>query len=235
MRVLIVEDQEDLAEAIAGRLQKRGYAVDIAMDGSEADELLRRENYQLVVLDLILPGLDGKAVLQELRRRRSMIPVLVLTARSEVEDKVSVLDIGADDYLVKPFDFRELEARCRALLRRRHSMAASTVRIGNLVFDAAARGVTVADQPVALTGREFRLLELLLANLGCVLSKDMLIDGLFGLEEAVCPNTIELYISRLRRKLDGATVHIRTLRGMGYVAELASHIDGRRPELEPGP
>ena len=108
MQVLIVEDQEDLAEAIAGRLQKRGYAVDFAMDGSEADELLRRE-LPTCRARLILPGLDGKAVLQELRRRRSMIPVLVLTAHSEVEDKVSVLDIGADDYLVKPFDFRELE------------------------------------------------------------------------------------------------------------------------------
>ena len=131
MRVLIVEDQEDLAEAIAARLQKCGYAVDIAMDGSEADELLRRENYHLIVLDLILPGLHGKAVLQQLRRRRSMTPVLVLTARSEVEDKVSILDLGADDYLVKPFDFRELEARCRALLRRPCGLATRTVRFGN--------------------------------------------------------------------------------------------------------
>ena len=125
MRVLIVEDQEDLAAAIAERLRKRGYAVDIAMDGSEADELLRCENYQLVVLDLILPGLDGQAVLHELRRRRSMTPVLVLTARSEVEDKVGMLDAGADDYLVKPFDFRELEARCRALLRRQRRRPSS--------------------------------------------------------------------------------------------------------------
>jgi two-component system response regulator TctD len=174
---------------------------------------------------LILPGLDGKTVLQKLRQRRSMTPVLVLTARSEVEDKVSVLDTGADDYLVKPFDFRELEARCRALLRRPHGMADSAIQFGNLVFDGAARRVTVADQPVELSRREFRLLELLLADLGQVLHKDVLIDRLFGPEEAVGSNSIELYVSRLRRKLDGATVHIRTLREIGYVAEFASSIE----------
>ena len=232
MRVLIVEDQEDLAEAIAGRLKKCGYAVDITSDGSEVDEQLRRENYHLIVLDLILPGLHGKAVLQQLRRRRSMTPVLVLAARSEVEDKVSLLDLGADDYLVKPFDFRELEARCRALLRRPCGLATRTVRFGNLVFDAAAGRVTVADQPVELTGREFRLLELLLANLGRVLGKDVLIDRLFGLEDAVGPNTIELYVSRLRRKLARATVHIRTLRATGYVAEVGSGHGQSGPEVE---
>ena len=234
MRVLVVEDQEDLAEAIAGRLRKRGYAVDVAMDGSEADERLRRENYHLVVLDLILPGLDGKAVLQGLRRRRSMTPVLVLTARSEVEDMVGVLDTGADDYLVKPFDFREFEARCRALLRRPHGMAAGTVRFGNLAFDAAARRVAVAGRPVELTGREFRLLELLLANLGRVLGKGVLINRLCGREEAAGPNAIELYVSRLRRKLDGASVQVRTLRGTSYVAEVASRHGRPGPEAEPG-
>ncbi len=222
MRVLVVEDQEDLAEAIAERLRKLGYAADVATDGRDADELLRRENYHLVVLDLILPRLGGEAVLQELRRRRSMTPVLVLAARSEVEDKVSILDTGADDYLVKPFDFRELEARCRALLRRPHRMVPRTTRFGNLVFDAAAQRVTVAGHSVELTGREFRLLELLLANLGRVLGKDVLIGRLYRLDDAVGLNTVELYVSRLRRKLDGSTMHIRTLRGMGYVAELAS-------------
>jgi len=220
MRILVVEDTVDMAEAIARRLRKLGYAVDGAADGTEADELLRTETYNLVVLDLMLPGLDGKTVLHRLRQRRSRTPVLVLTARSDVADKVGVLDHGADDYLVKPFDFRELEARCRALLRRPHGMAASAVRFGNLVFDGAAKRVTVADQPVEIGAREFRLLELLLANLDRVLSKDALLDQLFGLEEAVAPNTIELYVSRLRRKLDGSAVRIRTLRGMGYVAEL---------------
>jgi two-component system response regulator TctD len=220
MRILVVEDTEDLAEAIARRLKKHGYAVDTVADGTEADELLRTETYHLVVLDLMLPGLDGRTVLHRLRQRRDRTPVLVLTARSDVDDKVGVLDHGADDYLVKPFDFRELEARCRALLRRPHGQAASSVDFGNLTFDAAAKRVSVAGQPVELGSREFRLLELLLANLDRVLSKDALLDQLFGLEEAVAPNAIELYVSRLRRKLEGSSVRIRTLRGLGYVAEL---------------
>lgn len=220
MRILVVEDTEDLAEAIARRLRKLGHAVDVAADGTEADELLRTETYNLVILDLMLPGLDGKTVLRKLRDRRSRTPVLVLTARSDVDDKVGVLDYGADDYLVKPFDFRELEARCRALLRRPSGMESSTVTFGNLAFDSAARRVSVAGQPVELSSREFRLLELLLGNLGRVLSKDTLIDQLFGFDEAVAPNAIELYVSRLRRKLEHASVEIRTVRGLGYVAEV---------------
>ena len=220
MRILVVEDTQDLADVIVGRLRKLGYAVDAVGDGEEADQLLRTETYHLVVLDLMLPGLGGKEVLHRLRQRHSRTPVLVLTARSDVADKVGALDYGADDYLVKPFDFRELEARCRALLRRPHGMAASEVTFGDLVFDAAAKRVTVAGQPVEFGSREFRLLELLLANLDRVLSKDALLDQLFGLEDAVAPHAIELYVSRLRRKLDGTAVRIRTLRGLGYVAEM---------------
>ena len=220
MRILIVEDACDLADAIARRLRKLGHAVDTAEDGEEADELLRREQYHLVVLDLMLPGIGGKEVLGRLRRRRTRTPVLVLTARSGVDDKVGLLDQGADDYLVKPFDFRELEARCRALLRRPQGMAASAVEFGNLTFDNGAKRVSVDGRPVDLSSREFRLLELLLANLDRVLSKDALLDQLFGLDDAVAPNAIELYVSRLRRKLDRSAVKIRTLRGLGYVAEL---------------
>ena len=222
MRILIVEDTCDLADAIAGRLRKLGHAVDTVEDGEEADELLRREQYHLVVLDLMLPGIGGKEVLGRLRRRRTRTPVLVLTARSGVDDKVGLLDQGADDYLVKPFDFRELEARCRALLRRPQGMAASAVEFGNLVFDNGAKRVSVDGATVELSAREFRLLELLLANLGRVLSKDALLDQLFGLDDAVAPNAIELYVSRLRRKLDRSAVKIRTLRGLGYVTELVA-------------
>jgi two-component system response regulator TctD len=220
MRILIVEDTEDMAEAIAARLRRQGYAVDLAIDGETADELLRQENYHLVVLDLMLPGICGEEVLGRLRQRRCHTPVLVLTARSGVDDKVGTLDYGADDYLVKPFDFRELEARCRALLRRPQGMAASAVAFGNLTFDNGAKRVSVDGRPVDLSSREFRLLELLLANLDRVLSKDALLDQLFGLDDAVAPNAIELYVSRLRRKLDRSAVKIRTLRGLGYVAEL---------------
>ena len=222
MRILIVEDTCDLADAIAGRLRKLGHAVDTVEDGEEADELLRREQYHLVVLDLMLPGIGGKEVLGRLRRRRTRTPVLVLTARSGVDDKVGLLDQGADDYLVKPFDFRELEARCRALLRRPQGMAASAVEFGNLVFDNGAKRVSVDGATVELSAREFRLLELLLANLGRVLSKDALLDQLFGLDGAVAPNAVELYVSRLRRKLERSAVKIRTLRGLGYVTELVA-------------
>ena len=219
MRLLLVEDAADLGDAIVRRLRKLGYAIDWAADGSEADDLLRGERYNLVILDLMLSGLDGRSVLCNLRRRREPTPVLVLMAWSAMDDRVSLLDLGADDYIVKPFDFRELEARCRALLRRPLGMVASVTRYGNLTFDGAAKRVTVEERALDLGPREFRLLELFLGNLDRVLSKDALIDKLFGFDEAVAPNAIELYVSRLRRKLEGASVEIRTVRGLGYVAE----------------
>lgn len=221
MRILVVEDTEDLADAIVHRLRKLGYAVDWAATGDEAEELLGQEAYQLILLDIMLPGTDGQTLLNRLRRRRDATPVLVMTARSQVDVRIDLLDLGADDFIVKPFDLRELEARCRALLRRSHGMASSVTVFGNLTFDAAARAVMVAGQPVELGGREFRLLELFLSNLNTVLSKDELMDRLFSLDQPTALNAIELYVSRLRRKLDGASVEIRTKRGLGYVAELA--------------
>lgn len=221
MRILVVEDTEDLADAIVHRLRKLGYAVDWAATGDEAEELLGQEAYQLILLDIMLPGIDGQTLLNRLRRRRDATPVLVMTARSQVDVRIGLLDLGADDFIVKPFDLRELEARCRALLRRSHGMASSVTVFGNLTFDAAARAVTVAGQPVELGGREFRLLELFLSNLNTVLSKDDLMDRLFSLDQPTALNAIELYVSRLRRKLEGASVEIRTKRGLGYVAELA--------------
>ncbi|MCW2247679.1 two-component system response regulator TctD [Azospirillum fermentarium] len=221
MRILVVEDTEDLADAIVHRLRKLGYGVDWAATGDEAEELLGQEAYQLILLDIMLPGTDGQTLLNRLRRRRDATPVLVMTARSQVDVRIGLLDLGADDFIVKPFDLRELEARCRALLRRSHGMASSVTVFGNLTFDAAARAVTVAGQPVELGGREFRLLELFLSHLNTVLSKDDLMDRLFSLDQPTALNAIELYVSRLRRKLEGASVEIRTKRGLGYVAELA--------------
>lgn len=219
MRILVVEDEIDLADALAKRLRKSGYAVDLALDGAKAVELLRQERYDLVVLDLVLPdGVDGWSVLRSLRTRQVPVPVLVLTVRSQIDDRVSVLDLGADDFITKPFDLREFEARCRALLRRPQGMLSSSVRIGNLIFDAASMRVRVAGRSVELSPREFRLLELLLGSLGRIVTKRTLMEQLFGLEE-VAPNAVELYVSRLRRKLEGATVEIRTVRGLGYVAE----------------
>jgi two-component system response regulator TctD len=219
LRILVIEDTPDLAEAMVARLRRLGHAVDHASDGEEADQLLRQETYSLVVLDLLLPGLDGRAVLRRLRARDQKLPVLVVTALSQVDQKVGLLDLGADDYIVKPFDFRELEARCRALLRRPLGMSAAEARFGNLCLDVAARRATVAGRPVELGARELRLLELLLGHRGRVMSKEALLDQLYGLDEAVAPNAIELYVSRLRRKLEGASVEIRTVRGQGYVLE----------------
>ena len=220
MRILVVEDTEDLADAIVHRLRKLGYAVDWVADGNEAEELLRQEQYQLVLLDIMLPGLDGQALLSQLRRRRNATPVLMMTARSQVDVKIDLLDLGADDFIVKPFDLRELEARCRALLRRSHGMASPKTQFGNVVFDTAAKKVLVDEQPVDLGGREFRLLELFLGNLGIVMSKEDLMDRLFSLDQPTALNAIELYVSRLRRKMQGASLEIRTVRGLGYVAEI---------------
>jgi two-component system, OmpR family, response regulator TctD len=220
MRILVVEDTGDLADAMVRRLRKVGYAADWAADGIEAEQLLRQEEYQLVVLDIMLPGIDGQALLTRLRQRRDPTPVLVVTARSQVNTKVDLLDLRADDFIVKPIDFRELEARCRTLLRRSHGMASSRIRFGSLTFDAAARKVTVDDRPIDLGSREFRLLELFLTHLDHVLGKDELMNRLFSVDQPGAPNVIELYVSRLRRKLEGTAVEIRTVRGLGYVAEL---------------
>jgi len=220
MRILIVEDAEDIADAIRVHLQRSGHAPDVAETGELAEELLSTEHYALVVLDLTLgKGVDGQTILRRMRQRRDMTPVLVVTARSQVDCRINVLDIGADDYLVKPFDLRELEARCRALLRRSRGQALDVTQIGDLTFDASARSATVSGRAVALNAREAQLLELLLANIGRVMSKELLIERLFSLDQAVAPNAIELYVSRLRRKLEGASLVIRTVHGMGYVAE----------------
>lgn len=219
MRILVIEDAEDLADAVIDSLRSLGHAVDWAADGHQADELLRTETYQLILLDVTLPGPDGQTLLRQLRRRGDRTPVLVTTARSQIDTKIHLLDLGADDYIVKPFDLRELEARCRALLRRSHGMASSEETFGNLVFDAAARTVSVNGQPLDLSAREFRLLELFLGNLGRVLTRSALIEQLFDLEHAVTPNAVEMSVSRLRRKLEGASVVIRTVHGVGYVGE----------------
>src|SRR3546814_8625591 len=162
MRILLVEDTEDLAEAIGRRVRRSGHASDWEADGALADEILRVQRYDLVVLDITLPGRSGHAILKGLRRRNDSTPVLVLTARSEVDDRVSALDLGADDYLVKPFDFREFEARCRALLRRRQGIAGNVSSDGNMVFDRSARLVTIDGTAIEFPNREYRLLEIFL-------------------------------------------------------------------------
>jgi two-component system, OmpR family, response regulator TctD len=218
MRILVVEDDPDLGDALLKRLSREGHAVDLQSDGEAADDVLSYQDYEVVVLDIGLPGMDGFEVLRAMRRRGSLTPVLMLTARSNIEDRVDALDVGADDYLSKPFDFREFDARCRALLRRSQGMASNITIIGDLVFDRNAKLVRIGDTQLTLPNREFRLLEILIGNMGRVLSKDQIASQLFDFDDDAGPNAIELYIGRLRRKLEGALV-VRTVRGVGYVAE----------------
>lgn len=216
MRVLLVEDIADVGEAIVASLERMGHTVDWERDGQNADEVITVQDYDLVVLDVTLPRLDGFAILKRMRQRRDATPVLVLTARSQIEDRVSALDLGADDYLVKPFDFRELEARIRALLRRQTGSSTNLIECGGLTVDRAGRVAELGGRPLELTRRELTLLEILAARPGRVFGKDELMDQLFGFGDEASENAIEQYIARLRRKIVGAGVEIRTLRGLGY-------------------
>ncbi|WCE06174.1 response regulator transcription factor [Pseudoxanthomonas sp. JBR18] len=223
MRILLVEDNVDLADAIVRRMRRSGHAVDWQHDGVGAASVLRYQSFDLVVLDIGLPRLDGLSLLGDLRERGDATPVLMLTARDGIEDRVNALDVGADDYLAKPFDFREFEARCRVLLRRSRGQATAAVQVGGLVFDSAAHTVQVDGVALELPNREFRLLEILLGRLDQVVSKDEIAKGLFGFDDEAGPNAIELYIGRLRKKLgDAAPLRITTVRGVGYKAETAT-------------
>lgn len=216
MRILLVEDTVDIGEAIVARLRRLGHVVDWEVDGQAADDVLAIHDYDLVVLDVRLPELDGIAVLKRLRGRRTKTPVLMLTACSEIDDRVGAFDIGADDYLVKPFDYREFEARVRALLRRNAGEATDQLACGDLVIDRGARAVFVKGEPVQLTRRELTLVEILGARPGRIFAKDELVDRLFGFEENPSQNAVEQYVGRVRKKLSGSNVQIRTLRGLGY-------------------
>jgi two-component system response regulator TctD len=220
MRILLVEDTEDVAEPIVATFSRHGHAVDHMATREAAEDALAVQEYDLIILDLMLPDGSGLEVLRGLRSARCPTPVLVLTARLDVDDRVDALDTGADDYLTKPFDLRELEARARALIRRQCEVRSGVVLYGDLSLDAAARTASVNGTPLPLTRREFRLLEILLANRGRVIPKDRLFGKLFSFEETdVGLNAIELYIARLRRKLAASKVSIRTLRGLGYQLE----------------
>jgi two-component system OmpR family response regulator len=216
MRILVVEDDALLAEGLIKVLSRAGHAVDHAASGKYADQLLRNGMFDLVVLDIGLPDIDGFEVLRRLRGRHSSTLVLVLTARDAVEDRVHGLDLGADDYLTKPFSVSEFEARVRALLRRTTPPPAS-MSIAGLTIDAAAKRVRVHDNPVDLTPREWALLEMFLARPDRVLRKDQIAENLFGFDEQLSPNAIEVHVSRLRTKIEPAGVHIRTVRGFGYM------------------
>ena len=218
-RILLVEDEPALSRGLVAALKSAGYSVDAAFDGESALEMARDEPYALITLDLGLPDMSGFEVLRSLRLRGDKTPVLILTARDAVDDRVRGLDLGADDYLLKPFEPSELEARLRALLRRSQGEASSVVTIGLLVVDQARGIATVGDRQLDLRRREWAVLERLIARVGKVISKERLTSEVFGFDDPVAPNAIEVYIARLRRKLGPDGPAIRTMRGLGYILD----------------
>tara|TARA_R110002051_G_scaffold89119_1_gene157226 strand:+ start:2768 stop:3433 length:666 start_codon:yes stop_codon:yes gene_type:complete len=216
MRLLLVEDNARLAAAISDMLVLDGHALDHAGDLATARDFVDTADYDLILLDIMLPDGDGRVFLQGLRKRALDVPVIVLTARSEVSDRVGVLDLGADDYLVKPFDFSELEARVRAVLRRRGGATSNVQRIGDIAFDRLAGTLEVGDARIDLRNRELRLFEVFAANPNMIFSKTKLVDRLFSADEDVSENAIEVYVGRLRKHLTGSEVTITTVRGVGY-------------------
>jgi two-component system, OmpR family, response regulator len=218
MNILVVEDDTLLAEGLLSALTRAGHAVEHASLGRHADKLLTDRTFDLAVLDIGLPDIDGFEVLRRLRNRNSKVNVLVLTARDAVEDRVHGLDLGADDYLTKPFSVSEFEARVRALLRRINTTA-TTWSVGGLTVDVAAKRVKVDDRPVELTPREWALLELFLTRPGRVLSKGQIAESLFSYDDQLSANAIEVHVSRLRSKIEPAGIFIRTVRGFGYLWE----------------
>lgn len=219
MRILLVEDDKLLADALCRAMVQSAYAVDAVDSGELADSALMAQSYDLVILDIGLPGLTGLELLRKLRGRKSHVPVLILTALDTLADRVRGLDLGADDYLAKPFDLPELEARVRALLRRGTNAATPLLQHGRLRLDTVGRRVFHDNQPVELSARELAVLELLLLREGRVVSKEHMVNHLYGWADEVGANAIEVYIYRIRRKLQPLGCEIRTVRGMGYLME----------------
>ncbi len=221
MRILVVEDDTVLADGLTSSLKQAGHAVEWISSGEEADEMLSCRDYDLAVLDLGLPGLDGLHVLERLRGRKNTAPVLILTARDALKDRIRGLDLGADDYMTKPFDLSEFDARVRALLRRSLGAGADEIRLGPLRFDAAQRSVELRGEPIDISWREMLILEPLLRRRGRVVARERLRQGMCGYDDDVSDNAIEVYVHRLRKKLDGSGIVIRTIRGLGYLIDHA--------------
>jgi len=216
MRFLLVEDNAQLGLAVVDRLTLDGHVVDHATRIGEAEDYTATTDYDLILLDIMLPDGDGRTFLSRHRAAQNETPVIVLTARSEVSDRVGMLDLGADDYLTKPFDFSELEARVRAVLRRRGGSSSNIKRFGDLAFDPLAGVLEVGGERISLRNKELRLLEVFLGAPGMIFSKTKLVDRLFSYEEDVSENAIEVYVGRLRKHLAASAVEITTVRGLGY-------------------
>jgi two-component system OmpR family response regulator len=221
MRILVVEDDALLADAISRALTQAAHVVDVAGSGTAAEAALRGTEYGLVILDVNLPGIDGLEVLKRLRGRGLKVPVLVVTVRDAVEDRVKGLDLGADDYIAKPFHLFELEARVRALIRRANAHASSSIVHGRLTLDTGGRRLHCDGVALELTSREFAVIELLLLRAGRVVTKQQIMDNLYGWDDAYSSNTVEVFVHRLRKKLESTGLDIRTVRGMGYLIDNA--------------
>ncbi len=219
MRILVVEDNKVLAGGLSVVLKNAGYAVDVVGDGVSADAAAAAQDYDLVILDLSLPEMDGLDVLRSMRAHRRDSAVLVITARASLEDRVRGLDLGADDYLAKPFEIGELEARVRALLRRRMGLRTSTVTFGRLTLDLKARSLSAEGHVVDLPARELSVLETMMLGAGRVVSKQQIVDSLSAFDEGISDNAIEQYVSRLRKRLAPLGLKIHTARGLGYYLE----------------
>ena len=227
MRILLAEDDEVLADGLSRSLRSAGYAVDAVNSGQQADSALTAQHFDVLILDLGLPGLPGLEVLRRLRARNSTVPVLILTAADSVELRVKGLDLGADDYMAKPFALSELEARVRALTRRSLAGAQAVLRNGALALDSAGRVAKLNDVPLDLSARELGLLEILIARPGRLVSKEQLVDHLCEWGEEVSTNAIEVYVHRLRKKIEPGGVRIVTVRGLGYsMQRVGDHDDG---------
>jgi DNA-binding response OmpR family regulator len=219
MRLLVAEDHPSLARSLADGLREEGYAVDLTFDGEEAEHLVTVNTYDAVILDLMLPRRDGWQVLKTIRRHNPQLPVLCLTARDAIDDRVKGLDLGADDYLTKPFDWQELMARVRAVVRRGHGQASPVITIGDLEIDLGKKTVKRAGQPINLSAREYALLEYLAHRQGQVVSRSEIWEHLYDQHDETISNVVDVYIGYLRAKIDRNydVKLIHTRRGMGYV------------------
>lgn len=216
----MVEDEHKIAYAIKKGLELENYAVDVAYDGNDGYDLAIAEDYDLIILDLMLPGMDGITICKKLRKEKIHTPILILTAKGQIEDKVAGLDSGADDYLVKPFSFEELIARIRALSRRPRQILDVRLKVRDLTLDTKSYEVKRGKKSVKLSSREFSLLEYLMRNKGKILTKDQIISHIWDYDADVLPNTVEVYIKRIRGKVDFAKHRlIKTIRGFGYRME----------------
>lgn len=216
MKILLVEDNEKLANAVLKKLESNGYSVDLFLDGEEGLYALESSFYDLLILDLGLPGIDGIDIIKKLRNLHKTIPILIISARDEIDQRIFGLDCGADDYLCKPFELNEVMARVQALLRRTKYHVHNKIKYNDLVYDTQNRTLSKDDEYIELSKRELAIFENLLLNLDTVLSKENIVDHISTFTEAIHPSSVETYVSRIRKKL-GKSINLKTARGLGYI------------------